>query len=85
MATMVCTHFYRVRRRSYTPERNIYPRIVHQIVPYRLEVRKQNGEEFPPNSLQPLSIEEEEILWQRGLSGKSNPQALAIRYHGCNE
>ncbi len=25
---------------------------------------------------QPLSIEEEEILWQRGLLGKSNPQAL---------
>ncbi len=25
---------------------------------------------------QPLSIEEEEILWQRELLGKSNPQAL---------
>ncbi len=26
--------------RSYTPERNIYPRIVHQIVPFRLRSKK---------------------------------------------
>lgn len=103
--------------------------LAHHLSSFILEVRKKNGDEFPPNSLfhivsgiqrylryngkpsvdffndpvfagfklnldaemkrlqkkglgskkrqaEPLSLEEEELLWEKGLIGSTNPQAL---------